>query len=282
MTRAGVSDLWRRFARNRGAVGGLVVLALVAAGAILADLLYASGPLRMVARPLQWPGVNPNFPLGTDRLGRDIAAGIFHGARVSLLVGLMAAAFALAIGVAVGALAGFYRGIVDSLLMRLADLVQTIPPFLLALVLLAILQPSVTNVVIAIGVSSWPPVARIVRAEFLSLREREFVQAAVAAGMGDIRLIITQILPNALPPIIVFSSLLVATAILTESALAFLGFTDPNIMSWGTIIGIGRNEIRTAWYISAIPGVAILLTVLALNLVGEGLNDALNPRLRDR
>ncbi|WP_270936240.1 ABC transporter permease [Falsiroseomonas oryzae] len=282
MTSAARRDLWRRFARNRGAVAGLVVLGLVVLAAALADLLYGDGPLRMVARPLQWPGTNPAFPLGTDRLGRDIAAGIFHGARISLLVGIMAAAFALAVGVVIGALAGFYRGIVDSLLMRLADLVQTIPPFLLALVLLAILRPSVANVVFAIGVSSWPPVARIVRAEFLSLREREFVQAGIAAGMGDLRLILTQILPNALAPVIVFSSLLVATAILTESALAFLGFTDPNVMSWGTIIGIGRNEIRTAWYIAAIPGMAILLTVLALNLVGEGLNDALNPRLRDR
>jgi peptide/nickel transport system permease protein len=275
-------DFWRRFARNRGAVIGLGVLAVLAIVALSADIFYSHSPLRMVGRPLQWPGTNLSYPLGTDRLGRDITAGIFHGARISLLVGFAAAAFALVFGVSIGALSGFYRGMVDSILMRAADLVQTIPPFLLALVLVAILGPSLPNVVLAIAVSSWPPVARIVRAEFMSLREREFVQAGVAAGMGDGRLILTQILPNAMAPVIVFSSLLVATAILTESALAFLGFTDPNVHSWGSIIGIGRNEIRTAWYIAAVPGVVILATVLALNLVNEGLNDALNPRLRDR
>ncbi len=277
----GWRDFWRRFGRNPGAVAGLGVLGLVVAIALTADLFYASGPMRMVGRPLQWPGANLAFPLGTDRLGRDITAGIFHGARISLLVGFTAAAFALAVGVTVGAVSGFYRGAVDSLLMRSADLVQTIPPFLLSLVLVAILGPSLPHVVLAIGVSSWAPVARIVRAEFLSLREREYVEAAIVAGMGDGRLIVTQILPNAMAPVAVFSSLLVASAILTESALAFLGFTDPNTMSWGSIVGIGRNEIRTAWYIAAIPGVVILLTVLALNLVNEGFNDALNPRLKN-
>ena len=277
-----LKEYWRRFSRNRGALIGLGILAVLLIVAGVADLIYPHSPLKMVARPMQWPGTNMAYPLGTDRLGRDITAGIFHGSRISLLIGLTATAFALVVGIAVGALSGFYRGAVEGVLMRFADLVQTIPPFLMALVLIAVIGPTVANVSLAIAVASWPPVARIVRAEFMTLREREFVQAAVASGMGDLRLILTQILPNALTPVIVLSSVLVATAILTESALAFLGFTDPNVMSWGTIIGIGRSEIRTAWYISAVPGIVILITVLALNQVNEGLNDALNPRLKDR
>lgn len=273
---------WRRFKRNRSAVAGLVVLGVLVLMAIFADMLYPGSPLRMAGRPMQWPGSNSAFPLGTDRLGRDITSAIFHGARISLLIGFTAAAFALVMGIVIGALSGFYRGAVEGTLMRMADLVQTIPPFLLALVLVAVMGATVANVTLAIGIASWPPVARIVRAEFMSLREREYVQAGIAAGMSDARLIFSQILPNAITPVIVLSSVLVATAILTESSLAFLGLTDPNVVSWGTIIGIGRSEIRTAWYISAVPGAVIFLTVLALNQVNDGLNDALNPRLKDR
>ena len=282
MNRRSALEFWQRFSRNRSAVIGLVALFALMLMAALADLLYPGSPLRIAGRPMQWPGVNPAFPLGTDRLGRDITAAIFHGARISLLIGFTAAAFALLAGVVIGALSGFYRGAVEGILMRMADLVQTIPPFLLALVLVAIMGATVPNVALAIGIASWPPVARIVRAEFMALRDREYVQAAIAAGMTDARLIFSQILPNAIAPVVVLSSVLVATAILTESSLAFLGLTDPNTVSWGTIIGIGRSEIRTAWYISAVPGIVIFVTVLALNQVNDGLNDALNPRLRDR
>jgi len=277
-----VTEFWRRFARNRSAVVGLTVLVALLLMAALADILYPGNPLRLVGRPMQWPGSNPAFPFGTDRLGRDITAAIFHGARVSLLIGFTAAAFSLVVGVTIGALSGFYRGVVEAILMRLADLVQTIPPFLLALVLVAIMGATVSNVALAIGIASWPPVARIVRAEFMSLREREFVQAATSAGMSDARLIFSELLPNALAPVTVLSSVLVASAILTESSLAFLGLTDPNTVSWGTIIGMGRSEIRTAWYISAMPGLFIFVTVLALNQIIDGLNDTLNPRLKDR
>jgi peptide/nickel transport system permease protein len=166
--------------------------------------------------------------------------------------------------------------------MRLTELFQTIPAFLFAIVLVAIFQPSVATIVLAIGVVSWPPVARLTRGEFLSLRSREFVQACIAMGMGDLRIIVLHCLPNALAPIVVTGSLMVASAILTEAGLAFLGLGDPNVMSWGTIIGAGREVLRSAWYVCALPGVAILLTVLAINLVGEGVNDALNPRLKNR
>jgi len=219
--------------------------------------------------------------LGLLDLGRDLLAGIFHGARVSLAIGGIATAAALGAGVLVGALAGYYGGLMDDLLMRATDAFQTIPPFVFVIVVVVIARPSVASIIMAIALVSWPAMARLVRAEFIALRHREFVQACRAVGMGDWRIIFRQILPNAAAPIIVTTSIMVATAILTESALAFLGLGDANVMSWGSMIGAGREMLRTEWYLTAIPGIAILLTVLALNLIGEGLNDALNPKLRD-
>jgi peptide/nickel transport system permease protein len=220
--------------------------------------------------------------LGTDTLGRDLAAGLLHGARVSLMVGLVATAFATLVGVTVGALAGYYGGRVDDVLMRSTEFFLTIPSFMLAILLVAVFSPSLTTIIAAIAAVSWPSVARLTRAEFLTLREREFVLAFKAMGMRDLRIILAHILPNALPSIVVVASLMVATAILTESGLSFLGLGDPNQMTWGNMIGIGRSVLRRAWWMTAIPGVTILITVLAINLVGEGLNDALNPRLKVR
>lgn len=271
-----------RFARNRAALLGIVILAAVAAMALTAPLLYPGDPWDMVTEPFLAPGADPAYRLGSDMMGRDLGAGIFHGARVSLLIGLVATTVAVLFGVSIGAAAGYYGGRIDHALMRFTELFQTIPAFLFAIVLVAIFQPSVGTIVLSIAAVSWPPVARLVRGEFLSLRSREFVQACIAMGMGDARIIVLHCLPNALAPIIVTGSLMVATAILTEAGLAFLGLGDPNVMSWGTIIGAGREALRTAWYVATLPGIAILLTVLALNLVGEGLNDALNPRLRNR
>jgi peptide/nickel transport system permease protein len=236
----------------------------------------------MVTRPLQWPGENRQYLMGSDMLGRDLLAGICHGARVSLAIGGAATAAALGVGVLIGALAGYYGGLLDDVLMRGTEAFQTIPPFVFVIVVVVIARPSIRSIILAIALVSWPSVARLVRAEFLALRHREFVQGCRAVGMGDARIIFRQILPNALAPIIVTASIMVATAILTESGLAFLGLGDANVMSWGSMIGAGREMLRTEWYLTAIPGIAILLTVLALNLVGEGLNDALNPRLRDR
>lgn len=277
-----LQDFWRRFRRNRAALAGLFVLFCVLLMALSATRLFPGTPWDMVAAPFIWPGQERELLLGSDMLGRDLASGLFHGARVSLMVGFVATLVAVFVGTSIGALAGYYRGWVDDLLMRFTELFQTIPQFIFAIVVVAILSPSVLNVIVAIALVSWPSVARLVRGEFLALREREFVQASIAIGMGDLRIIVTQILPNALGPIIVTGSLMVATAILTEGGLAFLGLGDPNVMSWGTIIGGGRDALRSAWYITAIPGLAIMLTVLALNLVGEGLNDALNPRLKNR
>ena len=186
------------------------------------------------------------------------------------------------IGVIFGAFAGYYGGRTDDLLMRITEIFQTIPSFVFAILLVAIMKPSIESIVIAITVVSWPGVARLVRGEFLSLKNREFVQACHTLGMSDFRIMLREMLPNCLSPIIVIGSLMVATAILIESGLAFLGLGDPNIMSWGFQIGAGRTLLRSAWWICTFPGIAILITVLSINLVGEGMNDALNPRLRER
>jgi peptide/nickel transport system permease protein len=273
---------WQRYRGNRGAVLGLGLFALVAATAIVGPLVYRTDPWALVTRPFLWPGDRAGFPLGSDAMGRDVLAGLIHGAYVSLIVGLAASAAAMGIGVTIGAVAGYFRGWIDDALMRLTEVFQTVPNFILVIVLVAIFKPSIGKIVLAIGVVSWPPIARLVRAQFLSLREREFVQSCVVVGMSEARIIWTQILPNCLAPVIVLASILVATAILVEAGLAFLGLGDPNVMSWGKMIGEGRGSLRTAWYLSALPGGAIVLTVLGLNLVGEGLNDAFNPRLKDR
>jgi len=259
-------------------IGSAILLALLVMG-LGASWFYPNDPLGLAGRPLQWPGTNPRFPLGTDPSGRDIAAQLFHGARISLLIGFVATSIAVVIGIAIGAVAGFYGGVVDTALMRLTEAFQTVPNFLLLLVLVAVFGSTLETVTIAIGIVSWPSVARLTRAEFMSLRTREFVQACRVQGLGDVHLILREVLPNALPPVIVYASVVMAVAILLESALAFLQLSDPNVPSWGNLIGLGRSVLRTEWYVSAIPGVAILLTILGVSLVGQGLNDALNPRL---
>ncbi|SDF81558.1 ABC transporter permease [Bosea robiniae] len=275
-----LAEFWRRFSLNAAAVVGLVFLLLIVAAAIFGPALYPVDPYDMIGRPSQPPSAR--FPLGTDVSGRDILAGLIGGARVSLLIGLVASFGATVLGVTVGALAGYRGGWTDAVLMRLTDFFLTIPSFVLAVVIIAIFGPSIVTVTAAIAVVSWPPVARLARAEFMAQRDREYVQACRALGMSGLEIATRQIMPNALPPVIVVSSLLVATAILTESGLSFLGLADPDLISWGYMIGVGRTVLRTAWWMPAIPGLAILITVLCINLVGEGLNDALNPRLRQR
>lgn len=273
-----MTDFWRRFRRNRGALVGLVILVLVILLAAFAPLLYPGSPWEMATAPFVPPG-EEGMLLGSDSLGRDVAAGIAHGARISLMVGAVSTIAALSIGVTLGAIAGYLGGVMDDAVMRFTEFFQTIPSFVFAILLVAIFTPTIGSVVFAIAVVSWPPVARVVRAEFLSLRSREFVQAAEVLGKSRLSIVLTDILPNALSPIVVLSSLMVASAILLESALSFLGLGDPNLMTWGFLIGAGRSVIRLAWWMSVFPGLAIFLTVLALNLVGEGLSDALNPRL---
>jgi peptide/nickel transport system permease protein len=276
-----MSTFWQRYKRNKSAVFGLAVIIIVIIMAATANFLYPFDPFRLAGKPLSGPGMN-GFWLGSDSRGRDVAAGIVHGAKTSLLIGLIATLVAIFIGIVFGAFAGYYGGRLDDILMRITEIFQTIPSFIFAILLVAIMKPSIVSIVIAIAVVSWPGVARLVRGEFLALKNREFVQACHTLGMNDLRIMLREILPNCMSPIIVIGSLMVATAILIESGLAFLGLGDPNIMSWGFQIGAGRTMLRSAWWVCTFPGVAILITVLAINLVGEGLNDALNPRLRER
>ncbi|OCX64606.1 ABC transporter permease [Thioclava sp. SK-1] len=272
-------SFWKRFSTNRGAVFGLILLFLVIAIALLAPFMFPRGPWAMVQRPFLAPFDAAGLYLGTDTLGRDVLSGLVYGARVSLLVGLISTVMALCIGVPLGALAGFYGGWVDECAMRFTEFFQTIPNFALAIVLVAILEPSLGSITLSIAIVSWPPVARLVRAEVMSVTKREYIDAARLAGLSNMKILIGQVLPNTVSPIIVMASLMVATAILLESSLSFLGLGDPNIMSWGYQVGAARTVIRTAWWLSFFPGLAIILTVLALNLIGEGLNDALNPHL---
>ncbi|MGX1307239.1 peptide/nickel transport system permease protein [Amorphus suaedae] len=272
----------RRFARNRGALLGFLILVVVVAAALAAPWLIERDPLRIVGRPEVWPFTNPRYPLGTDSLGRDIWAMVVFGARTTLMIGILASLTATVIGVVVGAFAAYFGGWVDEVLTRLTELFQTIPNILFIMTIVAILGQTIGNITVAIGIVMWPPIARLTRGEFLALRDREFVQACRSMGMGDIAIMAGEILPNALPPVIVLSSLIIGSSILFESAISFLGLGDPNVASWGALIGDGRTLIRRSWYICAIPGLAIMFTVLAMNLIGDGLNDALNPKLRDR
>ena len=268
----------RVFSRNPLGLAAALFIAAMIALALAAPVLYPEDPLSLVARPFLWPGENSRYPLGTDSLGRDVAAGVVWGARVSLLVGFAAMAISATFGLVVGSVAGYFGGRTDDLLVKFIEIFQTPPSFVLLVVLVSIAQPSIWTVILAVALVTWPTTARLVRAEFRALREKDYVLAARSLGYGHARIIFREILPNALPPLIVTSSVLVATAILMESALSFLGLSDPNVVSWGSMIGAGRELLRTAWYLSAIPGVAIVLTVLALNLCGDALNDALNPR----
>lgn len=272
----------RALGRNAGAVVSLTTLAVVLGTALLAPLIYPGDPMSLAGKPFLWPGQDPAFPLGTDSLGRDVAAGLAWGARVTLLVGFFAMALGIIAGLVAGAVAGYLGGWADTVIVKMIEIVQTPPNFVLLVVLVAIAQPTLTTIVIAIAIVTWPTAARIVRSEFRQLRERDFVLAARSLGYGHLRIMAVEILPSALPPIIVTSSILLATAILMESALSFLGLGDPNVVTWGSMIGEGRPLLRSAWYLSAIPGLAIVITVLALNLLGDALNDALNPRRAER
>jgi peptide/nickel transport system permease protein len=267
----------RRFFSRPTALLGFVVFAAIVVIALAAPLIFARGPFVIVGMPLLPPGA-PGLPAGSDVLGRNMMVGLAYGARVSLLVGICATLCAAGIGVLLGSVAGYYGGLVDDLLMRVTEFFQIIPAFVLLMVLVAFLQPSLESAVIGIALISWPQVARVVRGEFLSLRSREFVEAARTLGMRDTAIIFTQILPNALPPIVVISSMMVGNAILAESALSFLGLGDPNLLSWGSMIEGARSAMWVAWWTTVLPGLSIMITVLALNLIGDGLNDALNPR----
>ena len=273
---------WRYFKKNKLAVGGLAVIVITFLIAGSASLMAPHDPGKTdVSLKLQSP--SSQHVLGTDQLGRDVFSRMLYGSRISLSVGFVAVAISIIIGILVGALAGYYGGWVDSLLMRFVDIMICFPSFFLILTVVALLGPSLLKVMFVIGITSWMGTSRFVRAEFLSLRERDFVQAAQALGVRDLRIIFRHILPNALAPVFVTATLDVATAILVEAGLSFLGFgAQPPAPSWGNILTEGRTYIFDAWWLTIFPGLAILITVLSFNLLGEGLRDALDPRLRGR
>jgi peptide/nickel transport system permease protein len=276
-----ISEFWIRLWRNRLAISGLALVLGLFAVALLARWLAPCDPDFIDLKQVLMPP-SPAHLLGTDTLGRDVLSRIIFGARVSLLVGFVAVGIATLIGVLVGALAGYYGGVLDQILMRLVDLMLCFPTIFLILAVIAVLGPSIWNIMAVIGLTSWMGVARLVRAEFLSLREREFVVAARALGASDARLIWRHLLPNALTPVMVSATLGVAGAILVESSLSFLGLgVQPPTPSWGNMLTMGKDTIEIAWWLSVFPGLAILVTVMSYNLLGEGIREAIDPRLRD-
>lgn len=274
-------EFWARFRRNKMAMAGLALVVAMFAVSLAAPWLapYDPGQIDLQAALLPPSAAHP---MGTDPLGRDVLSRIIYGARVSLKVGFVAVGLATLIGLGIGALAGFYGGWVDFWLMRLVDLMLCFPSFFLILAVIALLEPSIWNIMVVIGLTNWMGVARLVRAEFLSLREREFVVAARALGASDFRLMVRHMLPNALAPVMVSATLGVAGAILTESALSFLGLgVQPPTPSWGNILTAGKDNIEIAWWLSLFPGLAILITVMSYNLLGEGIREAIDPRLKE-
>jgi peptide/nickel transport system permease protein len=271
-------SLFRKALENPLAMTGFIIIVCVFLLAMLAPIISPYDPDDINVKAILL-GPSASHWMGTDGLGRDVLSRMLHGGRISLLVGLVAVGISTAIGILLGALAGYYRGWVDTFIMRLVDVMLSIPSFFLILAVIAFLTPSIINIMIVIGLTSWMGVTRLVRAEFLSLNEREFVLAARTLGAKDARLIFTHLLPNSLTPIIVSTVLGVASAVLMESGLSFLGLgVQAPQASWGNILTDGKEYIQFAWWLSLFPGLAILITVLGYNLLGEGLRDALDPR----
>ncbi len=266
-----------RFCRSWEGVLGASILMVIILMAIFATIVRPGDPQAIVAAPLLPPFTKILWPLGTDRLGRDILSGILYGARISLLISIAATVVTVSFGTVMGTISGFMGKKIDEMIMRFSEAFQAIPGFILVLALVAVMGSSIFSTIIGISATSWAGLARIVRAEILSLREREFVAADRAIGMRPFDIAFRDVLPNALPAVFSMTSVIVANAILIEAALSFLGLSDPNYISWGKMVAEGRTVIRSAPYLSIIPGVAIVLMVLAVNLIGEGIIEALNP-----
>jgi peptide/nickel transport system permease protein len=274
-----LSDYWKGYRKNKSAVFGLISFLVIVSFAITADLITKYGPMDTgVGRQLQSP--SSRFPMGTDDLARDIFSGVVQGSRVSLLIGFTAAFAATVIGVVIGSISGYSGGAVDELLMRVCEVFQCMPRLLFALVIVAFFGNDIWNVVVVIGILSWPRTARLIRSQFLQLREMDFVLSARAIGVSNWGIIFKQILPSTMHIIVVAASFEVATAIIMEAGLSFLGAGDPNVMSWGCMLHNAQSFLRRAWWMAVFPGMSIFLTTLSLNLIGDGLNDAFNPKLR--
>jgi peptide/nickel transport system permease protein len=275
-----MKKFFRNFVRHRGAAVASLWVALMVFTAIFAPWLAHIDPLKVGGPTFAPPGAAYWF--GTDNLGRDMYSGVIYGARVSMMVGVMAAATASSIGILVGAISGFCGGWVDSLLMRVTEFFQVLPRFFTSLIIISLFGTGIEKIILVLGFLSWPPTARLIRAEFLKLKSREFVEAAQALGMSPLRICFRQILPNAISPAIVVGSLDIAQAILLEAGLSFFGLGDASLVSWGTLLFNAQQFLRHGWWLSTFPGAAIFLAVISLNLVGDGINEALNPKMRER
>lgn len=275
-------EIWYTLSRNRRAMFGLVFIILLSLVAIFADQIAPYGMREQnLSNALQFP--NATHWLGTDDLGRDILSRIIYGTRVSLTVGVSAVVLALIIGGILGVVAGYYKGWVDTLIMRFCDILLSIPSILLAIAIVASLGSSLQNLIIAIGIANIPIFARIIRSGVISVKEQEFIEASEALGANDVRIIFKHIIPNIMSPIIVQSSMGVATAILSAVGLGFIGLgLEASIAEWGTMLNSGRGYIRTHYYLTLYPGLVIMLTVLSFNLLGDGLRDAIDPKMRER
>ena len=275
-------DVVRQFSRNRMAVAGLVIVVLVTFTAALAPLLAPADPAVQQLDDKRMPP-NSGYLLGADEFGRDILSRIIYGSRVALFVALVAVAIAMALGVSIGLVAGYTGGWLDSVIMRIADVMLAFPYLLLAIALVAALGAGIENTTLAVGIWATPSFVRVTRSQVLGIKHREFVTAARATGVPTLRLVLRYVLPNAIPPIIVFATLYMANAILLEAALSFLGLgVQPPQPSWGLMVADGRDYLRVAPHIATFPGIAIMIAVLGFNLMGDGLRDALDPTLRGR
>jgi peptide/nickel transport system permease protein len=275
-----ILSFFERFVRNRLAVAGLFLIIALFFTALFGKYITPYNPSFINVNKILLPPSKQHL-LGTDQLGRDVLSRMIMGSRISLLVGFVSIGIATLIGIILGALAGYYGGWIDNIIMRFVDIMLCFPTFFLILAVIAVLEPSIWNIMIVIGVTGWMGVARLVRAEFLSLMDREFVLAARAAGASDFRIIFRHVLPNAFAPLLVAATLGVAAAILTESALSFMGIgVQPPTPSWGNMLTAGKDNLEIAWWLSLYPGLAILITVLGYNLLGEGIRDAIDPRLK--
>ena len=271
---------WKGFKKNKLAVSGIIIIAGLFIIAIFAPFIAPYDQDAITIKEILQPPSKKHL-MGTDELGRDVLTRIMWGSRVSLLVGFVAVSISIAIGVLLGALAGYYGGSVDGIIMRFVDVMLCFPTFFLILAVIAFWEPSIWKIMLVIGLTSWMGVARLVRAEFLSLKERDFIQAARALGGKDVRTIFRHILPNSLAPVLVNATLGIAGAILIESALSFLGIgIQPPDPSWGNMLTAGKDNIEIAWWLSFFPGFAIFITVMGYNMLGEGIRDAIDPRLR--
>jgi len=273
--------IWKRFSKNKLAVAGGIIVSLLFFVAVFAPLISPYNP-DDIDRKHIFVSPDIHHPFGTDDLGRDVLSRMLWGARISLAVGFVAVGIATLIGIFFGAFAGYYGGWPERIIMRFIDIMLTIPTFFLILAVIAFIEPSIWNIMIVIGLTSWMSVARLVRAEFLSIKEREYVLAAKALGAGDFRIIFRHIMINSMAPVLVSAVLGIAGAVLVESALSFLGIgVQPPTPSWGNILTLGKDNIEIAWWLSVFPGLAILITVLGYNLLGEGIRDSIDPRLWD-